>query len=130
MLHLFIQSECANYVKVLQQYNQTHLLVCGTGAFNPICALVRLGDTGQVSTSQQSSASHLIHSQSSCCCRHTCIIFAPSNSCNQALYIDFDTITHRMHRACQHSLDFCAEEFLQHAAVAGIAHLPTSEHMN
>ncbi|XP_011605245.2 semaphorin-3E [Takifugu rubripes] len=41
------KSECANYIKVLQQYNQTHLLVCGTGAFNPICALVRLGDSGQ-----------------------------------------------------------------------------------
>uniref|UniRef100_A0A8C4I851 Sema domain, immunoglobulin domain (Ig), short basic domain, secreted, (semaphorin) 3E n=1 Tax=Dicentrarchus labrax TaxID=13489 RepID=A0A8C4I851_DICLA len=39
--------ECANYIKVLQQYNQTHLLVCGTGAFNPICALVRVGHTGQ-----------------------------------------------------------------------------------
>uniref|UniRef100_A0A3B5MYW1 Sema domain, immunoglobulin domain (Ig), short basic domain, secreted, (semaphorin) 3E n=1 Tax=Xiphophorus couchianus TaxID=32473 RepID=A0A3B5MYW1_9TELE len=33
--------ECANYIKVLQKYNQTHLLVCGTGAFNPICALVK-----------------------------------------------------------------------------------------
>uniref|UniRef100_A0A3Q3QCF2 Sema domain, immunoglobulin domain (Ig), short basic domain, secreted, (semaphorin) 3E n=1 Tax=Monopterus albus TaxID=43700 RepID=A0A3Q3QCF2_MONAL len=39
--------ECANYIKVLQQYNKTHLLVCGTGAFNPICALVRVGHTGQ-----------------------------------------------------------------------------------
>ncbi|KAM9855066.1 LOW QUALITY PROTEIN: semaphorin-3E [Aulostomus maculatus] len=39
--------ECANYIKVLQQYNQTHLLVCGTGAFSPICALVRVGHTGQ-----------------------------------------------------------------------------------
>ncbi|KAM8862138.1 semaphorin-3E [Synchiropus picturatus] len=35
--------ECANYIKVLQPYNQTHLLVCGTGAFNPICAMVRVG---------------------------------------------------------------------------------------
>ncbi|XP_026167993.1 semaphorin-3E isoform X1 [Mastacembelus armatus] len=39
--------ECANYIKVLQQYNQTHLLVCGTGAFNPICGLVRVGHTGK-----------------------------------------------------------------------------------
>ncbi|XP_068595893.1 semaphorin-3E [Brachionichthys hirsutus] len=39
--------ECANYIKVLQQYNQTHLLVCGTGAFNPICALVGVGQPGQ-----------------------------------------------------------------------------------
>lgn len=48
-LYLFQQSECANYIKVLQQYNQTHLLVCGTGAFNPVCVLVRVGHTGQVS---------------------------------------------------------------------------------
>ncbi|KAJ4937619.1 hypothetical protein JOQ06_002251, partial [Pogonophryne albipinna] len=41
------KSECANYIKVLQQYNQTHLLVCGTGAFNPVCVLVRVGHTGQ-----------------------------------------------------------------------------------
>uniref|UniRef100_A0A7N5ZWC4 Sema domain, immunoglobulin domain (Ig), short basic domain, secreted, (semaphorin) 3E n=1 Tax=Anabas testudineus TaxID=64144 RepID=A0A7N5ZWC4_ANATE len=40
--------ECANYIKVLQQYNQTHLLVCGTGAFNPLCSYVRVGHTGQV----------------------------------------------------------------------------------
>ncbi|XP_054633520.1 semaphorin-3E isoform X2 [Dunckerocampus dactyliophorus] len=39
--------ECANYIKVLQQYNQTHLLVCGTGAFNPVCALVQVGNTGK-----------------------------------------------------------------------------------
>uniref|UniRef100_A0A8C7Y1V6 Sema domain, immunoglobulin domain (Ig), short basic domain, secreted, (semaphorin) 3E n=1 Tax=Oryzias sinensis TaxID=183150 RepID=A0A8C7Y1V6_9TELE len=39
--------ECANYIKVLQKYNQTHLMACGTGAFNPICALVQVGHTGQ-----------------------------------------------------------------------------------
>lgn len=47
-LYLFQQPECANYVKVLQKYNQTHLLVCGTGAFNPVCGLARVGRTGQV----------------------------------------------------------------------------------
>nr|XP_057932043.1 semaphorin-3E isoform X2 [Doryrhamphus excisus] len=39
--------ECANYIRILQQYNQTHLLVCGTGAFNPICALVQVGNRGK-----------------------------------------------------------------------------------
>lgn len=48
-LYLLQQPECANYIKVLQQYNQTHLLVCGTGAFNPLCSYVRVGHTGQVS---------------------------------------------------------------------------------
>ncbi|KAG7456186.1 hypothetical protein MATL_G00249100, partial [Megalops atlanticus] len=37
------KSECANYIKVLHQYNRTHLLACGTGAFDPVCAFVRVG---------------------------------------------------------------------------------------
>ncbi|KAM9376482.1 semaphorin-3E isoform 2-T2 [Pholidichthys leucotaenia] len=41
------KSECANYIKVLQRYNQTHLLTCGTGAFNPICAFIRVGHARQ-----------------------------------------------------------------------------------
>ncbi|KAJ8245455.1 hypothetical protein GJAV_G00270930 [Gymnothorax javanicus] len=37
------KSECANYIKVLQQYNRTHLLACGTGAFDPICTYFQVG---------------------------------------------------------------------------------------
>ncbi|KAM9078444.1 semaphorin-3E [Megaptera novaeangliae] len=36
-------SECANYVRVLHHYNRTHLLTCGTGAFDPLCAFIRVG---------------------------------------------------------------------------------------
>ncbi|XP_005989090.1 semaphorin-3ab [Latimeria chalumnae] len=36
-------NECANFVKVLQTYNQTHLYACGTGAFHPVCAYVEVG---------------------------------------------------------------------------------------
>nr|XP_032827637.1 semaphorin-3D-like [Petromyzon marinus]XP_032827638.1 semaphorin-3D-like [Petromyzon marinus] len=36
-------TECANFVRVLQPYNRTHLYMCGTGAYNPICAYVNLG---------------------------------------------------------------------------------------
>ncbi|KAM6976474.1 sema domain, immunoglobulin domain (Ig), short basic domain, secreted, (semaphorin) 3H [Aplochiton taeniatus] len=32
--------ECANFLRVLQPYNKTHLYVCGTGAFNPRCAFI------------------------------------------------------------------------------------------
>ncbi|XP_038856318.1 semaphorin-3E [Salvelinus namaycush] len=39
--------ECANYIKVLQQFNATHLLACGTGAFNPLCVTIRVGHAGQ-----------------------------------------------------------------------------------
>ncbi|CAL1592268.1 unnamed protein product [Knipowitschia caucasica] len=34
--------ECANYVRVLHNYNHTHLYACGTGAFHPVCAYLRL----------------------------------------------------------------------------------------
>ncbi|KAJ8393463.1 hypothetical protein AAFF_G00059360 [Aldrovandia affinis] len=32
--------ECANFLRVLELYNHTHLYVCGTGAFNPRCAFI------------------------------------------------------------------------------------------
>ncbi|XP_066523083.1 semaphorin-3aa [Hoplias malabaricus] len=35
--------ECSNFVRVLQPYNQTHLYICGTGAFHPICAYLEIG---------------------------------------------------------------------------------------
>ncbi|XP_067276242.1 semaphorin-3E isoform X2 [Pseudorasbora parva] len=35
--------ECANYIKLVQHYNSTHLLACGTGAFSPMCAYIRVG---------------------------------------------------------------------------------------
>ncbi|XP_058841866.1 semaphorin-3A-like [Acipenser ruthenus] len=38
-----ILKECSNFIKVLQTYNQTHLYVCGTGAFHPICAYLDIG---------------------------------------------------------------------------------------
>ncbi|XP_062860901.1 semaphorin-3E isoform X2 [Trichomycterus rosablanca] len=35
--------ECANYIKLIQPNNGTHLLACGTGAFSPVCAYIRVG---------------------------------------------------------------------------------------
>ncbi|XP_067110202.1 semaphorin-3aa isoform X2 [Osmerus mordax] len=35
--------ECSNFVRVLQPFNQTHLYICGTGAFHPICAYLEMG---------------------------------------------------------------------------------------
>uniref|UniRef100_A0A673GSV3 Semaphorin-3ab-like n=1 Tax=Sinocyclocheilus rhinocerous TaxID=307959 RepID=A0A673GSV3_9TELE len=53
LIHLFLNShqlkcmwggkECSNFIKVLQPFNQTHLYVCGTGAFHPVCAYVEVG---------------------------------------------------------------------------------------
>uniref|UniRef100_A0A8C5D9K8 Sema domain, immunoglobulin domain (Ig), short basic domain, secreted, (semaphorin) 3bl n=1 Tax=Gouania willdenowi TaxID=441366 RepID=A0A8C5D9K8_GOUWI len=43
------QTDCANFVRLLQPYNRTHLLACGTGAFQPMCAFVYVGHRGEVS---------------------------------------------------------------------------------
>ncbi|KAG2459756.1 SEM3E protein, partial [Polypterus senegalus] len=37
------ENECANFIRLLQQHNRTHMLACGTGAFSPVCAFVRVG---------------------------------------------------------------------------------------
>lgn len=34
--------ECANFIRVLHNYNRTHVYACGTGAFNPTCAFVEI----------------------------------------------------------------------------------------
>lgn len=36
------QLECANFVRVLHNYNRTHVYACGTGAFHPTCAFVEI----------------------------------------------------------------------------------------
>uniref|UniRef100_A0A3P8V2J2 Sema domain, immunoglobulin domain (Ig), short basic domain, secreted, (semaphorin) 3bl n=1 Tax=Cynoglossus semilaevis TaxID=244447 RepID=A0A3P8V2J2_CYNSE len=41
------QSECANFVRLLQPYNRTHLLACGTGAFQPMCTFINVGHRGE-----------------------------------------------------------------------------------
>uniref|UniRef100_A0A8C1RTR2 Si:dkey-49n23.1 n=1 Tax=Cyprinus carpio TaxID=7962 RepID=A0A8C1RTR2_CYPCA len=35
--------DCANYVRLLQPFNKTHIYVCGTGAFHPQCTYIDLG---------------------------------------------------------------------------------------
>uniref|UniRef100_A0A665UIZ2 Semaphorin-4B-like n=1 Tax=Echeneis naucrates TaxID=173247 RepID=A0A665UIZ2_ECHNA len=35
-----IQTDCFNYIKILLRLNSTHLYVCGTYAFSPICAYI------------------------------------------------------------------------------------------
>ncbi|XP_062316791.1 semaphorin-3D-like [Osmerus eperlanus] len=39
--------ECANFVRVLHNYNRTHVYACGTGAFHPSCAFVELSGPRQ-----------------------------------------------------------------------------------
>ncbi|KAA8581308.1 hypothetical protein FQN60_002889 [Etheostoma spectabile] len=34
------QTECYNHIRFLQRFNETHLYVCGTNAFKPLCAYI------------------------------------------------------------------------------------------
>lgn len=55
--HPLLQTECRNYVRVLQQLNDTFLYVCGTNAFQPTCdylvRLCRFCDPVKTSTKKQ-----------------------------------------------------------------------------
>uniref|UniRef100_A0A3P8VS86 Semaphorin 4G n=1 Tax=Cynoglossus semilaevis TaxID=244447 RepID=A0A3P8VS86_CYNSE len=35
-----LTTECYNHIRFLQRYNETHLYVCGTNAFKPLCAYI------------------------------------------------------------------------------------------
>uniref|UniRef100_A0A8C4IBI5 Sema domain, immunoglobulin domain (Ig), short basic domain, secreted, (semaphorin) 3D n=1 Tax=Dicentrarchus labrax TaxID=13489 RepID=A0A8C4IBI5_DICLA len=37
-----INLECGNFVRVLHNYNRTHVYACGTGAFHPSCAFIEI----------------------------------------------------------------------------------------
>ncbi|KAJ7999039.1 hypothetical protein DPEC_G00211250 [Dallia pectoralis] len=35
--------ECGNFIRLIESWNRTHLYVCGTGAYNPICTYINRG---------------------------------------------------------------------------------------
>ncbi|XP_059806378.1 semaphorin-3D-like isoform X1 [Hypanus sabinus] len=41
------EAECANFVRVLHNFNKTHVYACGTGAFHPACGYIELGPPAQ-----------------------------------------------------------------------------------
>uniref|UniRef100_A0A8C4NZJ6 Sema domain, immunoglobulin domain (Ig), short basic domain, secreted, (semaphorin) 3Fa n=1 Tax=Dicentrarchus labrax TaxID=13489 RepID=A0A8C4NZJ6_DICLA len=41
------QGECGNFIRLIEPWNRTHLYVCGTGAYNPICTYVDRGRRSQ-----------------------------------------------------------------------------------
>lgn len=51
-LSVWPQGECGNFVRLIQPWNRTHLYVCGTGAYNPMCTYVNRGRRSQVSSLQ------------------------------------------------------------------------------
>ncbi|XP_033482610.2 semaphorin-3D [Epinephelus lanceolatus] len=38
-----LETECANFVRLLQPFNKTHVYACGTGAFHPQCTYLHIG---------------------------------------------------------------------------------------
>ncbi|KAM4587735.1 semaphorin-3D [Odontesthes bonariensis] len=38
-----LERDCANFVRLLQPFNKTHVYACGTGAFHPQCTYLQLG---------------------------------------------------------------------------------------
>ncbi|XP_045718285.1 semaphorin-3F isoform X1 [Mirounga angustirostris] len=48
--------ECGNFVRLIQPWNRTHLYVCGTGAYNPMCTYVNRGRRAQATPWTQMQA--------------------------------------------------------------------------
>uniref|UniRef100_A0A8C5NEA0 Semaphorin-3F-like n=1 Tax=Gouania willdenowi TaxID=441366 RepID=A0A8C5NEA0_GOUWI len=42
------QGECANFVRLIEPWNRTHLYTCGTGAYQPICTFINRGWRAEV----------------------------------------------------------------------------------
>ncbi|NXU58804.1 SEM3D protein, partial [Turnix velox] len=41
------ETECANFIRLLQPFNRTHVFACGTGSYQPVCAFIQLGARGK-----------------------------------------------------------------------------------
>uniref|UniRef100_A0A8C2JYB8 Sema domain, immunoglobulin domain (Ig), short basic domain, secreted, (semaphorin) 3Fa n=1 Tax=Cyprinus carpio TaxID=7962 RepID=A0A8C2JYB8_CYPCA len=54
-----INGECGNFIRLIEPWNRTHLYLCGTGAYNPICAYVDRGQRAQGSCQMQVTCYHL-----------------------------------------------------------------------
>uniref|UniRef100_A0A8C5DYH7 Semaphorin-3C n=1 Tax=Gouania willdenowi TaxID=441366 RepID=A0A8C5DYH7_GOUWI len=39
---------CGNFIRVVQPFNRTHLFMCGSGAYSPVCAYINRGRRPQV----------------------------------------------------------------------------------
>ncbi|XP_009583938.1 PREDICTED: semaphorin-3D-like, partial [Fulmarus glacialis] len=40
-------TECANFIRLLQPFNRSHVFACGTGSYQPVCAFIQLGARGK-----------------------------------------------------------------------------------
>ncbi|KFP87913.1 Semaphorin-3D, partial [Apaloderma vittatum] len=42
-----METDCANFIRLLQPFNRTHVFACGTGSYQPVCAFIQLGARGK-----------------------------------------------------------------------------------
>ncbi|XP_009070599.1 PREDICTED: semaphorin-3D-like [Acanthisitta chloris] len=42
-----VEMECANFIRLLQPFNRSHVFACGTGSYQPVCAFIQLGARGK-----------------------------------------------------------------------------------
>ncbi|NXU25163.1 SEM3D protein, partial [Thalassarche chlororhynchos] len=42
-----VETECANFIRLLQPFNRSHVFACGTGSYQPVCAFIQLGASGK-----------------------------------------------------------------------------------
>uniref|UniRef100_A0A3B5M893 Semaphorin-3C n=1 Tax=Xiphophorus couchianus TaxID=32473 RepID=A0A3B5M893_9TELE len=45
---------CGNFVRVVQPYNRTHLFMCGSGAYSPVCVYINRGRRPEEAIAEQS----------------------------------------------------------------------------
>lgn len=50
LLSCVFQHGCGNFVRVVQPYNRTHLFMCGSGAYSPVCVYINRGRRPEVGT--------------------------------------------------------------------------------
>ncbi|NXG37319.1 SEM3D protein, partial [Dromaius novaehollandiae] len=51
------ETECANFIRLLQPFNRSHVFACGTGSYQPVCAFIQLGGRAKV---RDTLVSHLV----------------------------------------------------------------------
>lgn len=54
------QGECANFVRLIEPWNRTHLYTCGTGAYQPICTFINRGWRAEVSVAVGAGVARLL----------------------------------------------------------------------
>ncbi|NXS57149.1 SEM3D protein, partial [Brachypteracias leptosomus] len=57
-----METECANFIRLLQPFNRSHVFACGTGSYQPVCAFIQLGARGKVRAPPMRLVTHSLES--------------------------------------------------------------------